>query len=77
MNFLIDNFLHSNNKINKKYICAFQGGNNECPIMRWKCINNAKSYVIIMEIKQFTWKSLVPKNKIKFKSYFWWILSNS
>ena len=49
MKFLINNFINKNNKINKEYLCLRNGGNNICPKMSWSCVNNAKSYIIIME----------------------------
>jgi Raf kinase inhibitor-like YbhB/YbcL family protein len=49
MNLTIHNFVNSNKKINKKYLCISHGGNNVCPKMSWNCVENAKSYVIIME----------------------------
>lgn len=49
MKFLIHNYINKNNKINKKYICLRNGGNNICPKMSWSCVNNSKSYIIIME----------------------------
>jgi Raf kinase inhibitor-like YbhB/YbcL family protein len=49
MNLTIHNFVNSNKKINKEYLCISHGGNNVCPKMSWNCIDNAKSYVIIME----------------------------
>jgi len=49
MNLTIHNFVNSNKKINKEYLCISHGGNNTCPKMSWNCIDNAKSYVIIME----------------------------
>ncbi len=49
MNLTIHNFVNSNKKINKEYLCISHGGNNACPKMSWNCVENAKSYVIIME----------------------------
>lgn len=49
MNLIIHNFVNSNKKIKKEYLCLSHGGNNICPKMSWNCIDNAKSYVIIME----------------------------
>ena len=49
MNLTIHNFVNSNKKIKKEYLCLSHGGNNICPKMSWSCIDNAKSYVIIME----------------------------
>ena len=49
MNLTIHNFVNSNKKINKEYLCISHGGNNTCPKMSWNCVENAKSYVIIME----------------------------
>jgi Raf kinase inhibitor-like YbhB/YbcL family protein len=49
MNLTIHNFVNSKKKINKEYLCISHGGNNVCPKMSWNCIDNAKSYVIIME----------------------------
>ena len=49
MNIKIHNFVNSKKKINKEYLCLSHGGNNTCPKMSWNCIENAKSYVIIME----------------------------
>ena len=49
MNLTIHNFVNSNKKIKKKYLCLSHGGNNICPKMSWNCVENAKSYVIIME----------------------------
>ena len=49
MNLTIHNFVNSNKKIKKEYLCLSHGGNNICPKMSWNCVENAKSYVIIME----------------------------
>jgi hypothetical protein len=49
MNLTIHNFANPNKKINKEYLCISHGGNNICPKMSWNCVENAKSYVIIME----------------------------
>jgi Raf kinase inhibitor-like YbhB/YbcL family protein len=49
MNLTIHNFLNSNKKIKKEYLCLSHGGNNICPKISWNCVENAKSYVIIME----------------------------
>jgi Raf kinase inhibitor-like YbhB/YbcL family protein len=49
MNLTIHNFVNSNKKIKKEYLCLSHGGNNICPKMSWNCVDNAKSYVIIME----------------------------
>ena len=49
MNLTIHNFVNSKKKINKEYLCISHGGNNTCPKMSWNCVENAKSYVIIME----------------------------
>ena len=49
MNLIIHNFVNSKKKINKEYLCLSHGGNNTCPKMSWNCVENAKSYVIIME----------------------------
>ena len=49
MNLKIHNFVNSNKKIKKEYLCLSHGGNNICPKISWNCVENAKSYVIIME----------------------------
>jgi Raf kinase inhibitor-like YbhB/YbcL family protein len=49
MNLTIHNFVNSKKKINKEYLCISHGGSNTCPKISWNCIENAKSYVIIME----------------------------
>jgi len=49
MKLTIHNFVNSKKKINKEYLCISHGGNNTCPKMSWNCVENAKSYVIIME----------------------------
>ena len=49
MNLTIHNFVNSNKKIKKEYLCLSHGGNNICPKISWNCVENAKSYVIIME----------------------------
>ena len=49
MNLTIHNFVNSKKKINKEYLCISHGGKNKCPKMSWNCVENAKSYVIIME----------------------------
>lgn len=49
MNLTINDFINSRKKINKQYLCYSHGGKNICPKMNWNCVENAKSYVIIME----------------------------
>ena len=44
----IVDFLH-NGKIDKKYICSKQGGDNISPKIRWNPILGAKSYALIFE----------------------------
>jgi Raf kinase inhibitor-like YbhB/YbcL family protein len=48
MNLTVHNFL-LNSKINKKYICENQGGNNITPEISWTKVKNAVSYALIIE----------------------------
>ncbi len=49
MNLTINDFVNYKKKINKDYLCYSHGGKNICPKITWNCVENAKSYVIIME----------------------------
>jgi Raf kinase inhibitor-like YbhB/YbcL family protein len=49
MNLEIINFIDKNSIINKKYLCKSHDGGNIMPSIKWSSVNDAESYVIIME----------------------------